>query len=78
MRVPAIRHHVRVGLARDPSAPMRLNGLDGGWLGLQEAEMRIGVFLRAEAKSVMWGLKSLALFAQPVDGMPLGFGRFMA
>lgn len=49
-----------------------------GGLGLQEAETRIGVFLRAEAKSVMRGLKSLALFAQPVDGMPLGFGRFMA
>lgn len=56
---------------------MGLNGLDGG-LGLQEAETRIGVFLRAEAKSVMQGLKSLALFAQPVDGMLLGFGRFMA
>lgn len=56
----------------DPSAPMGLNGLDGGgWFGLQEAEARIGVFLRAEAKSVMRGLKSLVLFAQPIDRMPL-------
>lgn len=31
---------------------MGLNGLDGGRLGLQEAEARIGVFLRAEAKTL--------------------------
>ncbi len=55
----------------DPSAPMGLKGLDGGWLGLQKAETQIGVFLRAEAKSVMRGLKSLVLFAQPIDRMPL-------